>query len=79
MGPLVRFLCLGIWHWEEEPLELLALKANRACAQEVYRTGGNFQEGMYRDSCAPGPRAKQGLYKNLDQGHWQVLEGLLGE
>ena len=31
----------GIWHWEKEPLEHLALKASGACAQELHRTGGN--------------------------------------
>ena len=32
---------MGIWHWEKEPLEHLALKASRACAQELHGTGGN--------------------------------------
>ena len=32
---------VGIWHWEKEPLEHLALKASGACAQELHRTGGN--------------------------------------
>ena len=32
---------LGIWHWEKEPLEHLALKARGACVQELHRTGGN--------------------------------------
>ena len=31
----------GIWHWEKEPLEHLALKASGACAQELHGTGGN--------------------------------------
>ena len=31
----------GIWHWEKEPLEHLALKASGACVQELHRTGGN--------------------------------------
>ena len=30
-----------IWHWEKEPLEHLALKASRACGQELHGTGGN--------------------------------------
>ena len=37
----VKSPCLGIWHWEKEPLEHLALKASRACAQELHQTGGN--------------------------------------
>ena len=32
---------MGIWHWEKELLEHLALKASGACAQELHRTGGN--------------------------------------
>ena len=39
--PHVRSPCLRIWHWEKEPLEHLALKANGACAQELHGTGGN--------------------------------------
>ena len=31
----------GVWHWKEEPLEHLALKASRAGVQELHRTGGN--------------------------------------
>ena len=31
----------GIWLWEQEPLENLALKASGACAQELHGTGGN--------------------------------------
>ena len=31
----------GIWHWEKEPLEHLALKASGACVQELHGTGGN--------------------------------------
>ena len=32
---------LGIWHWEKESPEHLALKASGACVQELYGTGGN--------------------------------------
>ena len=32
---------VGIWHWEKEPPEHLALKASGACARELHRTGGN--------------------------------------
>ena len=39
--PHVKSPCLGIWHWEKEPLEHLALKASGACVQELHRTGGN--------------------------------------
>ena len=35
-------------------------------------------EGAHKVSCALGPRAKQGLHKNLGQTYLQVLEDLLG-
>lgn len=40
-NPQVMFPSLGVWHWEEEPLETLVLKASGACAQMLHRTGGN--------------------------------------
>ena len=39
--PHVKLSCVGIQHREKEPLEHLALKASRACVQELHRTGGN--------------------------------------
>lgn len=39
--PHIRFPRLGAWQWEEEPPEHLALRASRACAQELRRPGGN--------------------------------------
>ena len=39
--PHVKPSRAGIWHWEKEPLEHLALKASGACVQELHRTGGN--------------------------------------
>ena len=32
---------LGVWHWEEEPPEHLALRASGACAQELQGIGRN--------------------------------------
>ena len=32
---------MGIWHWEKEPPEHLALKTSGACVQELHRTWGN--------------------------------------
>ena len=32
---------MGIWHWEKEPPEYLALKATGACARERHETEGN--------------------------------------
>ena len=34
--PHISFPHLGIWHREEEPLKHLALRASRACAQELH-------------------------------------------
>ena len=39
--PHIKLSRVGIWHWEKEPLEHLALKASGACAQELHRTWGN--------------------------------------
>ena len=61
---------VGIWHWEKEPLEHLALKASGACVQELYRTGENgdpILKGAHGLSHALGPRAERGLHRNLGQ------------
>ena len=42
---------MGIWHWEKEPLEQLALKASGACAQELHGTGGNGDPILKRHTC----------------------------
>ena len=39
--PHIKFPHVGIWHWEKEPPEHLALKASGACALELQGTGGN--------------------------------------
>ena len=39
--PHIKLSHVGIWHWEKELLEHLALKASGACMQELHRTGGN--------------------------------------
>ena len=39
--PHVKSLCLGIWHWDKEPPENLALKASGAYVQELHGTRGN--------------------------------------
>ena len=39
--PHVRLPSLGVWHWEEENPEHLALKASGSWSQELHRTGGN--------------------------------------
>ena len=40
-NPILGFLSLWVWHWEEASLENLALKASRAWEYEMHRTGGN--------------------------------------
>ena len=37
----IKLSLVGIWHWEKEPPEHLALKASGACVQELHGTGGN--------------------------------------
>ena len=39
--PHARSPHLGIWHWEQEPLEHLSLRATGDCAQEFHGTGEN--------------------------------------
>ena len=39
--PHIKLPCVGIWHWEKEPLEHLPLKATGTCTQELHGTGGN--------------------------------------
>ena len=39
--PHIKLSCVGIRHWEKEPLEYLALKASGAYAQELHGTGEN--------------------------------------
>ena len=39
--PHIKLAPVGIWHWEKEPLEHLAVKASGACVRELHRTGGN--------------------------------------
>ena len=68
--PHIKLLRVGIWHREKEPLEHLALKASRACVQELHSTGEMetpFLKGAHRHSHTLGPRAKQSLHRNLGQ------------
>ena len=39
--PHITLPRVGVWRWEKEPLERLALKASRACAKELPGIGGN--------------------------------------
>ena len=68
--PHIKLSHVGIWHWEKEPLEHLALKASGACAQELHKTGGNRDPILERCTQAfmcPGHREKQRLHRNLGQ------------
>ena len=51
--PHVRLPRLGVWHWEEEPAEHMALKASGVSLQEFHRTGGNRNSTLGR--CTQGP------------------------
>ena len=69
-GPHIKFLCLGIWHWEKEPPEHLALKAIGL----VHRSSTGpkemetpFLKGTHRLSHTLGPRPKERLHRNLGQ------------
>ena len=73
---------MGIWHWEREPREHLALKASGAYTQELHRTGGNGDSTLERRTQAfvcLGPRTKQRLHRNLGQTCLWFLEDLLGK
>ena len=39
--PYIKLARVGIWLWEKEAPEHLALKASGACTQELHGTGGN--------------------------------------
>ena len=78
--PHIRSSLLGIWHWEKEPPEYLALRVSGL----VYRGSTGLGEmetpllkGTHRISCALGPRAKQRLYRNLGQTCLWFLEDVL--
>ena len=59
--PHIKLSRVGIWHWEKEPPEHLALKASGACAQELHGTGGNgdpiLERGTQTFMCS-GPQVK---------------------
>ena len=61
---------VGIWHWEKEPLEHLALKARGLVHRSSMGLGEMetpFLKGTNGLSCGLGPRAKQSLHRNLGQ------------
>ena len=52
------------WHWRPVRLK--------------HRSSTGLRE-THRLSCALDHRTKQGLYRNMDQAHWEFLEDLFGE
>ena len=57
----IKLSYVGIWHWDKEPLEHLALKASGVCAQELHRTEGNgdpFLERHTQTFTCTGPQGK---------------------
>ena len=66
--PHIKLPRVGIWHWEKEPLEHLALKASGVCvSMGLGEMETPFLKGAHRLSHALGPRAKQSLHRNLGQ------------
>ena len=77
----IKLLSLGVWQWEEETPENLALKASRVWLQEFHRIEGNINTTL--GGCSQGPVStrtqwrKQWSLKNLGQTYLLVLEVLL--
>ena len=63
--PHIKLSHVGIWHWEKEPLEHLALKASGACAQELHGTGGNGDPILKRHTQTFSCTGSQGKAKSL--------------
>ena len=81
-APHIKLSHVGIWHWEKEHLEHLALKANGACAPELHRTGGNGDPILKRHTQTFTCTGSQGKAKSpLESGSnlTAVLEGHPGE
>ena len=55
---------MGIWHWEKEPLEHLALNASGACAQEFHGTGGKGDPILKRHTQTSMCTGSQGKAKS---------------
>ena len=68
--------CLGIWFWEKEPPEHMALEASGACVQEQH---GTWKMETHSWKAHTGSRAKQSLHRYLGWTWLQFLEDLLGK
>lgn len=76
-----QFHSLGVWEWEQEPLDHLALKASGAWAQDLHRTGINRDStlGMCTHlhvHSVPGQRKDSiTIYTRPTCGSWRVSWG----
>ena len=73
--PQVRLPSLGMWHWEEEPPEHLALKASGLECRHSTGLGETetpLLEGTHEVSHALGPRTKQWHHRSMVQAYLWV-------
>ena len=77
----------GVWHWEEEYPEHLALKIRGASLYEPPQDGGEietlFLKGTHKISCVQGPNVKTVIWEEpgpdlVGLGAWAVLLDLDG-
>ena len=73
-----RFPYQGIWHWEEEPVEHLALRASGASVKEPHRTGENGDSILER-RMESGCQGKAEFPQESGQTCLWFLEDLLGK
>lgn len=69
---------MGIWRWEKEPPEHLALKATGACAPELHGTGGNRDPLLKRRTQTFTCTGSQGKAKSPKESG-SKLTAVLGE
>ena len=69
----------GIWHWEKELLEHLALKASGACMQKLHGTGGNGDPFLKRRTQTVMCTGSQGKAKSPWESGSKFLEDILGK
>ena len=68
--PHIKLPLVGIWHWEKEPPEHLALKASETVCRSSMGLGEMetpFLKGTHKLLHALGPRANKMLHRNLGQ------------
>ena len=80
--PHIKLPCVGVWQWEKEPLEHLALKASGACVQELHRTGGKgdpILERCTQTFTCPGSQGKANSPRESGSNLTAVLGGPPGK